>query len=169
MRPASIGTSCNTRPHQGIQRWITDLNTAYRTNRELHEVDFDYTGFDWIDFQDSANSVIAFERKSARRCFGHLSSSIVHPFPAGIQDRRPRARRLPRNPEQRRRTLWGEQPRECRLCVCGAVSPSRSESLHCGDPSPSRCPSAPARITPEAAFPMNGFFLLRNHPPRRGC
>jgi len=52
-------------PHQGIQRWVKDLNAAYRSYPQLHEIDFHYTGFDWIDFQDSTNSVISFERKAA--------------------------------------------------------------------------------------------------------
>jgi 1,4-alpha-glucan branching enzyme len=51
-------------PHQGLQRWVKDLNGVYRTHPELHQIDFQYTGFEWIDFQDSANSVIAFERKA---------------------------------------------------------------------------------------------------------
>ena len=52
-------------PHQGLQRWIRDLNALYRKFPELHEIDFNYTGFEWIDFQDNTNSVISFERKSA--------------------------------------------------------------------------------------------------------
>ena len=51
-------------PHQGINRWMQDLTRLYRTEPSLHEVDFHYSGFDWIDFQDSASSVISFERKA---------------------------------------------------------------------------------------------------------
>ena len=51
-------------PHQGINRWMQDLTRLYRTEPSLYEVDFHYSGFEWIDFQDSASSVIAFERKS---------------------------------------------------------------------------------------------------------
>ncbi|MGA9121193.1 MAG: 1,4-alpha-glucan branching protein GlgB [Bacteroidota bacterium] len=51
-------------PHRGLQQWVKDLNALYRATPELHQVDFQYTGFEWIDFQDSANSVISFERKS---------------------------------------------------------------------------------------------------------
>jgi 1,4-alpha-glucan branching enzyme len=50
--------------HKGISRWAEDLNHVYSRESALHEVDFHYTGFDWIDFQDSASSVISFERKS---------------------------------------------------------------------------------------------------------
>ena len=52
------------RPHQGLQQWVKDLNALYRSHPELYEIDFNFGGFEWIDFQDNANSVIAFERKS---------------------------------------------------------------------------------------------------------
>jgi 1,4-alpha-glucan branching enzyme len=49
--------------HRGLQRWVADLNRVNREEPALHEVDFEYQGFDWIDFQDAASSVISFERK----------------------------------------------------------------------------------------------------------
>jgi 1,4-alpha-glucan branching enzyme len=51
-------------PHAGVQKWITDLNRLYRKESALHQVDFHYTGFEWIDFHDKASSVITFMRKS---------------------------------------------------------------------------------------------------------
>ncbi len=51
--------------HQGIQRWIRDLNNVYQSHAALHQVDFYYTGFEWIDFHDVAHSIISFIRKSA--------------------------------------------------------------------------------------------------------
>jgi 1,4-alpha-glucan branching enzyme len=50
--------------HQGVQRLIDSLHSLYSSEGALHEVDFEYRGFEWIDFQDAANSVIAFERKA---------------------------------------------------------------------------------------------------------
>ena len=50
--------------HKGVLRLIDDLHRLYRQEPALHEVDFEYRGFEWIDFQDSASSVIAFERKA---------------------------------------------------------------------------------------------------------
>jgi 1,4-alpha-glucan branching enzyme len=52
--------------HRGIKRWMDDLNAMYRAEPALHQVDFHYSGFDWIDFEDAAASVISFERKSVR-------------------------------------------------------------------------------------------------------
>lgn len=50
--------------HQGIQRWIKDLNKLYRCEPALHELDFDPGGFEWIDFSDSDQSIISFIRKA---------------------------------------------------------------------------------------------------------
>ncbi len=51
--------------HKGIQLLMRDLNTLYRTIPALYELDFDNSGFEWIDFQDWENSVIAYVRKAA--------------------------------------------------------------------------------------------------------
>jgi 1,4-alpha-glucan branching enzyme len=51
-------------PHKGVQRWVKDLNTLHTSEPSLHEVDFHYSGFQWVDFSDSASSIISFERKA---------------------------------------------------------------------------------------------------------
>jgi 1,4-alpha-glucan branching enzyme len=50
-------------PHQGIQKLVRDLNAVYAAEKALHEVDFDRHGFEWVDFQDWAISVISFLRR----------------------------------------------------------------------------------------------------------
>lgn len=50
--------------HKGMHDWVRDLNKVYRSERALHEVDFDWGGFEWVDFRDSAQSIISFIRKS---------------------------------------------------------------------------------------------------------
>lgn len=50
--------------HRGVFRLVQDLNALYKTQPALHEVDFSYTGFEWIDFSDHAASIISFERKA---------------------------------------------------------------------------------------------------------
>lgn len=50
--------------HKGLSLWVQDLNKLYRGQPPLYEVDFTYPGFDWIDFQDAASSIISFERKA---------------------------------------------------------------------------------------------------------
>lgn len=53
-------------PHQKLQAMVRDLNHLYKNEPALHQVDFNPDGFEWIDFQDSDNSIIAFMRKTAR-------------------------------------------------------------------------------------------------------
>jgi 1,4-alpha-glucan branching enzyme len=50
--------------HQGLQRWVRDLNAAYRREPSLYEVDFAGSGFDWIDCHDADNSVVSLLRKA---------------------------------------------------------------------------------------------------------
>lgn len=49
-------------PHQGMLRWMQELNRVYRETPELYEVDFDNKGFRWVDFGDWENSVASFLR-----------------------------------------------------------------------------------------------------------
>ena len=53
-------------PHQKLQHYIRDLNRLYRIEPPLYEIDFDYSGFEWIDFHDTEQSVISFIRKGKR-------------------------------------------------------------------------------------------------------
>lgn len=50
-------------PHQGIQQWMRDLNNFYRREPAVHELDFEPRGFEWVDFNDWEQSVIAFLRR----------------------------------------------------------------------------------------------------------
>jgi 1,4-alpha-glucan branching enzyme len=49
--------------HQGLQRMVADLNRIYRSEPALHQVDFEWQGFDWLELHDWENSVLAFLRK----------------------------------------------------------------------------------------------------------
>ena len=51
--------------HRGVQDMMRDLGAIYRRERALYEVDFHYTGFEWVDFHDAASSIISFDRKSS--------------------------------------------------------------------------------------------------------
>jgi len=50
-------------PHQGVQKWVQDLNRFYKSETALHELDFSNEGFEWIDFRDADASVICFLRR----------------------------------------------------------------------------------------------------------
>jgi 1,4-alpha-glucan branching enzyme len=50
-------------PHSGLQQWIQDLNGLYTNNPALYELDFEPAGFEWIDCNDSQQSVVSLVRK----------------------------------------------------------------------------------------------------------
>ena len=51
--------------HAGLQRFAAELNRLYRAEPALYQVDFDYTGFEWIDIADIDQSVISFLRRGS--------------------------------------------------------------------------------------------------------
>jgi 1,4-alpha-glucan branching enzyme len=50
--------------HEGMQRWVGDLNRIYRENRALHARDFSPEGFRWVQRGDWEASVVAFLRQA---------------------------------------------------------------------------------------------------------
>jgi 1,4-alpha-glucan branching enzyme len=52
------------RDHQGIMRLVGDLNTLYRSDPALFEVDFEWQGFEWLELHDWENSALAFMRRA---------------------------------------------------------------------------------------------------------
>jgi 1,4-alpha-glucan branching enzyme len=50
--------------HDGLRRWVADLNRVYRDRPALHELDCDPDGFEWVHTSDSESSVLAFLRRS---------------------------------------------------------------------------------------------------------
>ncbi len=51
--------------HAGVQRLVRDLNRLYRSTPALHQLDFVPAGFEWMDHQDAAHSVLGFVRRGA--------------------------------------------------------------------------------------------------------
>ena len=49
--------------HAGVQTLVRDLNHLYRETPALHEVDFDASGFEWIDYSDRDNSILSWIRR----------------------------------------------------------------------------------------------------------
>jgi 1,4-alpha-glucan branching enzyme len=52
--------------HEGLQRLVRDLNTTYRAEAALHELDCDPAGFQWVEANDAQRSVVAFLRKGSQ-------------------------------------------------------------------------------------------------------
>ncbi|MBN1195347.1 MAG: 1,4-alpha-glucan branching protein GlgB [Methanomicrobiaceae archaeon] len=51
-------------PHEGVQRWVRDLNRLYRSEPALHKRDFSPEGFAWVDHLDWEQSVVSYLRNS---------------------------------------------------------------------------------------------------------
>ena len=62
-------------PHQGLYNCMRDINQFYLKNAPLWEKDFDWQGFEWIDFSDAQHSVISYLRKGTEKTL-----AIVHNF-----------------------------------------------------------------------------------------
>lgn len=51
-------------PHRGLQQFVADLNHLYASQPALHEVDFDWNGFEWIDLHDCDQSTLTYIRRA---------------------------------------------------------------------------------------------------------
>jgi len=50
-------------PHKGMHQYIKQLNEIYKSEPALYEKAFSGDGFEWLEYGDSENSVLAFIRK----------------------------------------------------------------------------------------------------------
>ena len=52
--------------HKAIYKFLKDLNKLYKKHTEMYQLDYNNQGFQWIDCNDSENSVISFLRKNSK-------------------------------------------------------------------------------------------------------
>ena len=55
--------------HQGIKQTNTDLNKLYKETNALYSLDFEVQGFEWIDCNDTDQSIISFIRRGTDNSF----------------------------------------------------------------------------------------------------
>jgi 1,4-alpha-glucan branching enzyme len=72
--------------HQGLGRWLADVNHLYRAEPALRELDSDPTGFEWIDCNDSEQSTLSMIRKG--KTSDHLVVIIFNLTPVPRQNHR---------------------------------------------------------------------------------
>ena len=53
--------------HRKLQAFCAALNDLYQREPALYEVDFQWWGFEWIDFSDAEHSIVSFVRRAKRR------------------------------------------------------------------------------------------------------
>jgi len=51
-------------PHAGMLRLVGDLNRLYAATPALHDLDFEHSGFSWIDCHDVEQSVVSWLRQA---------------------------------------------------------------------------------------------------------
>ena len=91
----------------GLQRFVADLNRCYRGEPALHELDFEGSGFEWVDAADNESSVLSFLRRGAN---GDtiLCAFNFTPVPRDeLPHRRASRGHLARDRELRRRPHYG--------------------------------------------------------------
>jgi len=69
--------------HEGVRRWVADLNGLYRQEASLHARDFDPAGFEWVDCSDYQNSVVALLRRGEQEDPAILALFNFTPVPRG--------------------------------------------------------------------------------------
>ncbi|OGQ97218.1 MAG: 1,4-alpha-glucan branching enzyme [Deltaproteobacteria bacterium RIFOXYD12_FULL_57_12] len=75
--------------HRHLQELVKELNRLYRANPSLWEIDFTHEGFQWMDFKDADNSVIAFARFAKNRrdhliCLLNFTPQVHHGYRLGV-------------------------------------------------------------------------------------
>jgi 1,4-alpha-glucan branching enzyme len=50
---------------QGLSKWVQAVNGLYANEKALHEQDFDPHTFEWVDCNDTQNSIVSFLRRSS--------------------------------------------------------------------------------------------------------
>jgi 1,4-alpha-glucan branching enzyme len=76
-------------PHKGVATLVSDLNAGYRGTPALHELDFDPSGFEWVEGGAQADNVIAFLRWDAQQqspllCVCNFSPVPRHDYKLGV-------------------------------------------------------------------------------------
>jgi 1,4-alpha-glucan branching enzyme len=52
--------------HQKLKAFCAAINRLYVSEPAMYEIDFQYKGFEWIDFHDADNSIVVFVRRAKR-------------------------------------------------------------------------------------------------------
>ncbi len=75
--------------HSQLLEFVTNLNNFYKNNPALWELDFDYSGFQWLDFEDRKNSIISFSRFAKNKkdhiiCLLNFTPETINNYPVGL-------------------------------------------------------------------------------------
>ncbi|MDG5766950.1 1,4-alpha-glucan branching protein GlgB [Balneolales bacterium ANBcel1] len=79
----------NYERHKGIQTLVRDLNKLYREQKPLHQIDFDWSGFQWVDFTDADSGIIAYIRRGVNDydsvvCIFNFTPQVHYDYSIGV-------------------------------------------------------------------------------------
>ncbi|MCC6263068.1 MAG: 1,4-alpha-glucan branching protein GlgB [Bryobacterales bacterium] len=77
--------------HRGLQSTLRRLNELYRSEKALHQVEFHWSGFEWIDINDVESSVITFLRRAEDRndflvVLCNFTPAVRHGYSVGVPE-----------------------------------------------------------------------------------
>ena len=76
--------------HRGVEQLVGDLNALYRNTPALYENDFHPDGFEWIDWNDRDNSILAWIRRDRRGdfvvCVTNFTPVVRETFRIGVPE-----------------------------------------------------------------------------------
>jgi 1,4-alpha-glucan branching enzyme len=77
--------------HRGLQSTLRRLNEIYRNEKALHQVEFHWSGFEWIDINDVDGSVISFLRFAEDRreylvVICNFTPAVRHGYGIGVPE-----------------------------------------------------------------------------------
>jgi 1,4-alpha-glucan branching enzyme len=75
--------------HKGLLKLVADLNRLMRNEGSLHEIDFDHTGFEWVDCHDWEDSTLSYVRRGKNPedfvvVIGNFTPVPRHDFRLGV-------------------------------------------------------------------------------------
>lgn len=78
--------------HRGIQKFLADLNALYQREPALHEVEFEWPGFEWLEVHDADSSVLAFVRRARHSndflvVVCNFTPMLRHDYRVGVPER----------------------------------------------------------------------------------
>ena len=77
--------------HKGLHSMVKDLNKLYKSEKSLHEVDFNWNGFRWINPSDYDNNVLSFIRYAENSenyivCVFNLTPVVRENYTIGVPE-----------------------------------------------------------------------------------
>ena len=77
--------------HDGVRRWVRELNRAYREEPALHARDCEPEGFAWIDGSNADQSVFVFERRGMEGqrpvvALCNMTPTVRHDYAIGVPE-----------------------------------------------------------------------------------